>query len=288
MVMTLRERAKSHSGGGSAQCLPFMRSLAERLATLCLLGVTLVLWSGCGALEPLDEPEVTDLQLTVDTLKASVRDAQRTASELRNELEASRQSLAETQVARAQLEGRVREAERRLAESKQVIDLQREELASSRTERERISRGSALMQGQLKQLQKQLSKLGKAGEDGASSSPSPANGPSRKAQRAMVVPAQTNSSPRSMPERNMSATPATLVRVPQMRDSSYDRRPSDHESRYVTVKAGDTLWSIAHRHHVDVGRLRATNQLMGNRIEIGQALRLPESRTEDVRVTPAP
>jgi hypothetical protein len=253
-----------------------MRLVVERLATLCLLGVMLVLWAACGALEPIDEPEVTDLQLTVDTLKASVRDAQRTASELRNELEASRQSLAEAQVARAQLEGRVREAERRLAESKQIIDLQREELASARTERERSSRSSALMQNQLKQLQRQLSKLGKASEDGLSSGLSPANGPSRKAQRAMVVPAQTNSSPRSLPERTISATPATLVRVPQMRDASYDRRSDDQESRYVTVKAGDTLWRIAHRYHVDVDRLRAANQLMDNQIEIGQALRLPE------------
>jgi flagellar biosynthesis chaperone FliJ len=276
MVMTLREQGGTQDRSATPQYLRFMGLLVERLATFSLLGVVLVLWAACGALEPMDEPEVNDLQLTVDTLKASVRDAQRTASELRNELEASRQSLAEAQVARAQLEGRVREAERRLVESKQVIDLQREELASARTERERLSRSSVLMQGQLKQLQRQLSKLGKAGEDGQSSGPSPANGPSRKAQRAMVVPAQTNASPRSLPERSMSATPATLVRVPQMRDVSYDRRPGDHEPRYVTVKAGDTLWSIAHRNHVDVDRLRATNQLMDNQIEIGQALRLPE------------
>ena len=265
-----------------------MKLLSDRVVMICLLGVMSVFWTACGALEPMDEPEVTDLQLTVDTLKASVRDAQRTASELRNELEASRKNLAEAQVARAQLEGRVREAERRLAESKQVIDLQREELASARTERERLSRTSVLMQGQLKQLHKQLSKLGKIDEEGQPSGLSPANVPSRKTQKAMVVPAQTSSPARSLPERNLSATPATLVRMPSVRDSSYNRRPGDHESRYVTVKTGDTLWSIAHKHHVDVNRLRATNQLAGNRIEIGQALKLPESRIEDERVTPAP
>ena len=286
--MTLREQDSLQDTRASLQYLRLVRELSGQVVTCCLLGVMCTFWAGCGALEPMDEPEVTDLQLTVDTLKASVRDAQRTASDLRKELEASRQNLAEAQVARAQLEGRVREAERRLAESKQVIDLQREELASARTERERLSRSSVLMQSQLKQLQKQLSKVGKPGDEGQPSGPSPANGPSRKAQRAMVVPAQTNSSPRSMPERNMSTTPVTLVRVPQMRDSSYDRGPGDHESRYVTVKPGETLWRIAQRYHVDVDQLRATNQLTGNRIEIGQTLRLPDSGIEDVSVTPTP
>ena len=76
------------------------------------------------------EPEVVDLELTTDTLKASVRDAQRTVAELRTDLEARRRELAEAQVARAQLEGRVREAERRVIEARLVI-----ELATGRTGR---------------------------------------------------------------------------------------------------------------------------------------------------------
>jgi LysM repeat protein len=238
---------------------------------LCgLLGVMCLLGSGCGALEPLDEPEVTDLQLTVETLKASVRDAQRTAAELRNELEASRQNLAEAQVARAQLEGRVREAERRLVESKQVIDLQREELASARSERERFSRTSVLMQGQLKQLQKQLSKHGKPGQPG----PSPASASTRKAQNAMMLPAHAKpSTPQGGP--TMTATPAALVEVPMLKEPSYTKEQGDSGGRHITVKAGDTLWSLAHRHYVDLDQLRALNQLKGNQIEVGQILWLP-------------
>src|SRR5215468_3083927 len=199
MVRMVREQSSSQAGNGLHPYLCHTKILVDRVVRFCLLGMVLILGAGCGALEPLDEPEVTDLQLTVDTLKASVRDAQRTASELRNELEASRQSLAEAQVARAQLEGRVREAERRLGESKQVIDLQREELASARTERKRLSRSSVVMQSQLKLLQKQLSKLGKAGEEEQSSGMSPANSPLRKAQKAMMVPAQTKLAPRATP-----------------------------------------------------------------------------------------
>lgn len=286
--MMVCEQAGSREDAGSLQNLPSIRGFIEQFVTFCLLGMVFAFWTGCGALEPMDEPEVTDLQLTVDTLKASVRDAQRTASELRKELEASRQNLADAQVARAQLDGRVREAERRLLESKQVIDLQREELAAARTERERLARGSVQMQSQLKQLQKQLSKFGKPSEEGQAGGPTPANGPSRRAQKAMMLPAQTNSTSRSVPERAMSATPAALVQAPITRESSYNRERGELYSRQVSVKPGDTLWSIAQRYRVDVDQLRATNQLTGNRIVVGQALRLPMSRIEIEGSAPAP
>ena len=77
---------------------------------------------------------MAELELTTDTLKASVRDAQRMIAELRADLEAQRGELAEAQIARAQLEGQVREAERRIIEARQVIELQREELATVRVQ----------------------------------------------------------------------------------------------------------------------------------------------------------
>jgi len=104
---------------------------------------------------------VSDLQLTVDTLKTSLRDSQRTIAELRSELESRRQELADSQIARAQMEGRIREVERRLTEARHIIDLQREELTSSRSERQRVSQAGTALQNQLKQLQKQLAKMGK-------------------------------------------------------------------------------------------------------------------------------
>ena len=96
-------------------------------------------------------------------------------AELRTDLEARRRELAEAQVARAQLEGRVREAERRVVEARQVIELQREELAAARTERQRVSRSSLQLQGQMRQLQKQLSRMGKSGpaHDGQEAAPLP-------------------------------------------------------------------------------------------------------------------
>ena len=130
---------------------------AVRVITLCVLAVVALAASACGELEPMVEPEMVDLQLTLDTLRTQVRDAQRNLAEVRTELESRRQELADAQVARAQLEGRVREAERRVAESRQVIELQREELIAAKTERERVFRSSSQ---QLKPLQRRGVKNG--------------------------------------------------------------------------------------------------------------------------------
>lgn len=42
-----------------------------------------------------------------------------------------------------------------------------------------------------------------------------------------------------------------------------------------TVRRGDSLWTIARRHGISVDRLRAENQLRGNRIMAGQTLKVP-------------
>lgn len=42
-----------------------------------------------------------------------------------------------------------------------------------------------------------------------------------------------------------------------------------------TVRAGDSLWAIARTHGTTVERLRAANQLAGNRIYVGQVLDVP-------------
>src|SRR5687768_1327588 len=132
-------------------------TMAEWAMTACALAVLVLGASACGELEPIVEPEIVDLQLTLDTLKTQVRDAQRNLAEVRTELESRRQELADAQVARAQLEGRVREAERRVTEARQVIELQREELIAAKTERERVFRSSSQ---QLKPLQRRGVKSG--------------------------------------------------------------------------------------------------------------------------------
>jgi membrane-bound lytic murein transglycosylase D len=46
--------------------------------------------------------------------------------------------------------------------------------------------------------------------------------------------------------------------------------------RLYTVRAGDTLFSIAQRFGVSVEELRAYNELDGDRIRVGQRLRIPQ------------
>lgn len=244
-----------------------------RGGVLCAIGFATALFAGCGELEPMREPEVVDLELTTDTLKASVRDAQRIVAELRNDLEARRRELAEAQVARAQLEGRVREAERRVVEARQVIELQREELAAARTERAHASRSNLQLQSQMKQLQKQLSRAGKS---------SPAYNMQEAAplasQNAMQILAQRNQ-PSGLPETpQMVAIPPAVMSAPAHRKPWLEGDQPMPSTTYVTVKSGDTLWSISQKYRVQLEQLRALNQLRDNRIVIGQALWLPEDR----------
>lgn len=240
-------------------------------AIWCLLGgIGLV---GCGPLEPIVEQEVSDLQLTVDTLKTSLRDSQRTIGELRSEIESRRQELADSQIARAQMEGRIREAERRLTEARHIIDLQREELTSSRTERQRVSQAGTALQNQLKQLQKQLSKMGKQFERGAETGAAPANLSSANTRPSAGRPVSMDSPPHGAEKSRVAVAPAEALPS----EASIDGREhsaADHPTS-LSVKPGDTLWSIAQRFHTTVQELMVANELADNRILIGQALRLP-------------
>jgi LysM repeat protein len=218
---------------------------AARVGALCAVGLVSVVFAGCGELEPMHEPERVELELTTDTLKASVRDAQRMIAELRADLEAQRGELAEAQIARAQLDGQVREVERRIIEARQVIELQREELAAARVKRTHAFQGSFPLQGRMKQPQRQPS--------GARQS----------------HPAQ---------DRRAAATPAALM--PASADSPFEPEgePQRNLQKQVSVKPGDTLWHIAQAYRVNVGHLRTLNQLTNDRIVVGQILRLPDSR----------
>ena len=247
-----------------------------RIGVLCAVGFASALLVGCGELEPMREPEVVDLELTTNTLKAAVRDAQRIAGELRAELEARRMELAEAQVARAQLEGRVREAERRVVEARQVIELQREELAAARTERAHLSRSSPQLHGQMKPH----SRTGKSNSahDGQGAVALPSSGAIRKGQEAMQVPIPRNQPSEFLQTSQVTATSVAEKAVPVNRGVSPRVEQPVTPTKYVSVKPGDTLWSISQKYRVQLEHLRALNQMTDNRIVIGQALWLPEDR----------
>lgn len=250
------------------------------LAATLFMAMSLLTLFGCAPLEPMDEPEISDLQLTVETLKTAIRDAQRTVTDLRTEIEARRKELAESQVAKAQLEGRVREAERRLSEARQVVELQREELAAARNERERVARTGRQLQSRLKQLQKQLTDTSKRRQSQADASPAtrPARSPAKRP--AKPVHMEQPSVPRVLPPA-VSALPARTDSVEVSAEQTNEPLPgvSPARLRSISVRPGDTLWNIAQRYHVDVGELRILNELVDNRIQPGQALWLPTPRS---------
>ncbi len=227
---------------------------------------------GCSPLEPLDEPELSDLQLTTDTLKTSLRDTQRTVAELRAEIDSRRLELADLQISRAHLEGRVREAERRLIEARHVIDLQREELAGARSARERAARTGAILQSQLKQLHNQIARMG-----------SPAGTPSARGRQMGVASASLDQLD-GLPERGAVA----VTQVPYFHekasvDTARVSRTAAGTPLRVVVVPGDTLWSIAQRHRVSLKRLMAMNQLSDDHIQVGQDLWLMASSVSGAR-----
>ena len=234
------------------------RGVVVRTMTLCCVGVLALGITGCGELEPIVEPEIVDLQLTMDTLRTQVRETQRNLAEVRAELESRRQELADAQVARAQLEGRVREAERRVSEARHVIEVQREELLAARTERERVFRSSSPLPNQMKQFQKRTGK------------------PETLGMQPEVGPAATGASlPWSFPAPSPAATPAAF---PGKWPSSAATLRQNPPIREIIVMPGDTLWSLARKHRMGLNRLRSINHLTDNQIEVGQTLLVLDHR----------
>ena len=241
-------------------------------------GCVLLSVSACSALEPIVDPELSDLQLTIDTLKISLRDAQRTMTELRDEVDARRQEWADLQIARAQLEGRLRETERRFVEARHVIDLQREELADARSERERATKAEVALKNQVKQLQKQVAKMRK--HTGASSTPA-----------AMTLPGESSGVASTNSEQSVLATMVDesvgAMSKPAMHVSGslavtgMPVTPSMGTPTRIFVYPGDTLWGLARRYHVSVKHLMEINALLDHHIEVGQMLWLTESVTNE-------
>lgn len=262
----------------------FPRSTGWRHLSTGLILLNLV---ACSVLDPIGNPRMSDLELMVDVLNGSLKDAQHTMAELRAEVEVRNQELAETQVIRAQLEGRVREAEHRLSEARHLIGLQREELAEYGADRERIARAGAVLQNQLKRLRKQRSRSEKSASGGVV-----------PMIMDLSVEKPLRSAPVGMKETGSFDDPLDTHQVhPQldgvMSDTGLVGRgvtqtqplaPAMHTR--VMIKPGDTLWSLAHRYHTSVPQLMAINALATDYIQAGQSLWLPESVADEPEYGP--
>ncbi len=226
-----------------------------------LLGV-----AACSPLEPILEPDSSDLQLTVDTLRMSLRDAQRTIAELQTEIERHHQEYAGVQIARAQLEGSHREAERRLIEARHVIDLQREELAVARGEREQMRKTRAPLQSQLRQPRKQSPIIGKQAKGETTTAAIISQSAERLdlMSRALKQEAQPDGDEESVDSMSFPSVEPVVT-----------RSPGEGTHVDVVIRPGDTLWSFARQYQTSVKHLMTINDLSNDRIQVGQTLRLP-------------
>ena len=241
----------------------------------CVLSMSLVsLSGGCARLAPSAEPGPADLQVAADSLKRAAQEAQRTAADLRSELEEQRKDLADAQVARAQLQGMLRETERRLEEARQIIDLQREELASARVERERMAQAVRPLNSRFGRPAVAASYQGKIaalGPDGIVSNPT------IQREKPLEWPqlAADDSAPQAVP---VEVEAGRIPDEPKTEPVPLQEPIAANTMRTVVIQNGDTLWRLSRRHGVSLEALRSLNGLPGNVIVTGRTLRLPEPR----------
>lgn len=231
---------------------------------------------GCSRVTPISEPSPIDLQVTADSLKAAVREAQRTAAELRTELDAQRKDLADAQLARAQLQGMLQETERRLADARQIIDLQREELAEARSERERMAQAVQPPHNQPRQLATgpaRRKSLPAVPEGVAQTS----MGKDLPVEQPATVLEQAGSNRALPPDGQAGSGP---IVSPAVESAAVFTPAGEPQVGTIVVRRGDTLWAIARRHRIGVNALRSVNGLSGDRIVVGRTLRLPEPRLQ--------
>jgi nucleoid-associated protein YgaU len=242
----------------------------------------ILLAGGCADLEPMEDPDVADYHLTIDTMRTAAREADRNLADLRLELDSQRQELSAALIARAQLEGRLREVERRLADARHIVELQREELAGMRAERERSSKHEVPQVPRSRQKSKRapLADRPSMGQP----LPIPAEPPMGFQPPQDAEPILP---PSGLPEPQSSPAPPPVVPGPPVsqlnggtaattlhRENGLD---AGAYVRSIAVQAGDTLWRLARRYGVDVEALRSLNGLSGNLIQVGQALMIPET-----------
>jgi LysM repeat protein len=254
----------------------FVRRMTLGLRVGCWIASLLLvpLWVGCARLEPIADSGHSDLQVAADSLKMAVREAQRTAADLRTELEEQRKDLADAQVARAQLQGMLRETERRLDEAKQIIDLQREELASARVDRERVAqalRPPHVRQRKPASMAPYQGKMAVPGADGMM----PASTGLREKAVVLPFPKEEDVIPETVP---FAAEPGPVADESRPGPASVPEVIPVAPIRTVVIQDGDTLWRLSRRHKVSLDTLRSLNGLPDNRIVTGRTLRLPEPR----------
>jgi hypothetical protein len=243
-----------------------------------------MLWlTGCGS-----SPMIPTRSLSDDS-----RRAERIVHDRENELAATRAEVAATRIAAAKKEAELSElralviqlrqengeAHQALLEARQVADARQAEVAALKVEREQLlpakaeqdsdRRQLAALQDTVASINEQLANLKQTVEVAAP--------------RAMTPPAKLNDRMALDGDRKKPAMNREPVADKQA-ESGGRIVPAVHiltdqdgpaMKMHIMVQPGDTIWSLARRHHTTVSALRATNGILGDALLVGQELILP-------------
>jgi len=81
-----------------------------------------------------------------------------------------------------------------------------------------------------------------------------------------------------------------MLHIPKQHLISFQQQIERSAPKYVStsVRPGDSLWSIAHLHHIQVGRLKSLNPGIGNLLRPGQQIKVPANQLARATAQPNP
>lgn len=249
----------------------------------CILLTGMLGLAGCSSSPLLPQRSLSD----------DARRASRIVQDRENELAATRAEVAATRIAVAKKDAEISElralvtqlrqengeSHQALLDARHVADARLSELAVLKVEREQLRPVNAEQDSDRRQLAELQHTVASITEQLAHLRQTVAV----TAYKATTPTAKLND---RMPLDGDRKTPSLKREsVPDTRTESGERivpavhilRDHDRSAtkRHITVQPGDTIWSLARRHHTTVSALQAANGIPGDALIVGRELTLP-------------
>lgn len=227
------------------------------------------------------------------SLSDDARRAARIVQDRENELAAIRAEVAATRIAAAKKEAEISElralvtqlrqengeSHQALLEARHVAEARQSELAALKVEREQLLPAKVEQDSERRQLAELQNTVASIDEQLTYLKQTVAV----TSHKATTPPAKLND--RMMLDGDRKKPLLNRKPVPDARAESGERIvPAVHILRdhdgpatkmHITVQPGDTIWSLARRHHTTVSALRAANGIPGDALIVGRELTLP-------------
>ncbi|WP_447602970.1 LysM peptidoglycan-binding domain-containing protein [Nitrospira sp. Nam80] len=250
----------------------FLRRL-QTLSTRTIV-IMILLAPGCTA-DPnlLGEPSIELLR----------RQAEAVAKEMRAEAARMKAEVAATRIAAAKQEAELQELREQLNKRRESLERVQKDLEVLQLERDQALKTSAELKAQLHELphlrqlaDEAIAARARVREMGAALALRTAELAQAKLELAQRRAGRTDKFKKPVVmEDQQSITAVWADPVQYVLGEGSMTRVEGGRSSWVTVKPGDTLWSIAQQHKITVSALRVANSLQRDLIVAGQTLLLP-------------